>query len=486
MSRGNAICLGLAVLIGFILHLIPVLQSRWVVGDGGLFWNAAKAIADNHFILPRTIPYPTLTPDIPFCYPPLAFYLAAIFYSFGVGLDIVFKWLPFGFSLFLILCVWNFANTLFKGSVAAGATALLWSASFLGFSWHIQGGGLPRALGMCFALVAMDAALRLWRDDETRCFWWVVAFLALAVATHLERFQMGVIGTAALWLCYGRNFRTAAQFVGILLLAACFTLPWWGVCVARFGVAPFLSASRAVQYQPLTLLHFFPVLVTLLCLRKKLAFVPLWALLIVLLEPRSSFIFLTVPISLSLGVAIETCVFSSWSPRVIIGVRFSLASLLLLCFVLDTFSQLPTIESLSPGHRDAMSWVAQHTSATSSFLVLPTHAWARDTVSEWFPTLTQRRSLATVQGAEWLGAGVFNAREAQQTKLMRCSSWRDVEDWSQLNNLRYEWVFLPLHATTSLPELNRHLRIWNQDLRRLPQWNVVYSNRDVAVFHHMK
>ena len=54
-----------------------------------------------------------------------------------------------------------------------------------------------------------------------------------------------------------------------------------------------------------------------------------------------------------------------------------------------------------PQERDAMGWVAQNTPQASRFLVLTGESSLTDPLSEWFPALTGRVSLVTVQGHEW-------------------------------------------------------------------------------------
>jgi hypothetical protein len=50
-----------------------------------------------------------------------------------------------------------------------------------------------------------------------------------------------------------------------------------------------------------------------------------------------------------------------------------------------------------------MSWVKRETPQNASFLVVPQSAWETDRLLEWFPALTKRRSVLTVQGTEWTG-----------------------------------------------------------------------------------
>ena len=56
-----------------------------------------------------------------------------------------------------------------------------------------------------------------------------------------------------------------------------------------------------------------------------------------------------------------------------------------------------------------MEWVRQNTPAEARFLVLTgTSSVSCDSVLEWFPALTGRQSLLTVQGTEWTQGANFN------------------------------------------------------------------------------
>ena len=95
-------------------------------------------------------------------------------------------------------------------------------------------------------------------------------------------------------------------------------------------------------------------------------------------------------------------------------------------------SELPFLASLDRGDRDAMRWVANATPAQSRVLVIDGAAWANDRIAEWFPVLAQRRSVATVQGSEWLPNGEFARRYEASEALADCASSdvACVEKWS--------------------------------------------------------
>ena len=56
---------------------------------------------------------------------------------------------------------------------------------------------------------------------------------------------------------------------------------------------------------------------------------------------------------------------------------------------------------LLPEERQALNWIVDNTAKDSRFLILTGDAALSDPLSEWFPALTERVSIVTVQGHEW-------------------------------------------------------------------------------------
>jgi hypothetical protein len=71
--------------------------------------------------------------------------------------------------------------------------------------------------------------------------------------------------------------------------------------------------------------------------------------------------------------------------------------------------------------RAAMQWIAENTPADSRFIVLTGESDAMcESVAEWFPALTKRQSLTTLQGREWLPNVNFIEFVEQRNKLQTC------------------------------------------------------------------
>ena len=83
------------------------------------------------------------------------------------------------------------------------------------------------------------------------------------------------------------------------------------------------------------------------------------------------------------------------------------------------------LTALGPSDRAAMQWMAAHTDSSARVLVLTNSPWQIDKVSEWFPVLAQRRSVATVQGSEWLPHRAFDTFIARQPRVAACANGAD-------------------------------------------------------------
>ena len=64
-----------AILFGGIFHLLPPWLAGFPVNDGGMFYVMMKDLQANHYIPPLYTSYNQI--NIPFAYPPLAFYIGA-------------------------------------------------------------------------------------------------------------------------------------------------------------------------------------------------------------------------------------------------------------------------------------------------------------------------------------------------------------------------------------------------------------------------
>jgi hypothetical protein len=75
---------------------------------------------------------------------------------------------------------------------------------------------------------------------------------------------------------------------------------------------------------------------------------------------------------------------------------------------------------LGSGDLAAFSAVQERTSPETAAAVITGVGWGYDDLSEWFPALTGRTSVNTVQGYEWAGSNVWAAKNQLSGNLQNC------------------------------------------------------------------
>ena len=118
---------------------------------------------------------------------------------------------------------------------------------------------------------------------------------------------------------------------------------------------------------------------------------------------------------------------------------FALFSAMVFRYVGD--SELKTLSSYD---RQAMQWVSQNTEKASKFVVLTGEKWPVDFISEWFPALSMRYSVSTVQGSEWLPDYQFNEQMKIYDSLQSCAmkDFSCLLNWTKENSIQYTYLYL--------------------------------------------
>ncbi len=440
---------GLAVAVALAFRLPMVARADFPVYDGGLFSVMASEIAAEGFALPRFTSYNG--GDVPFAYPPLGLYVTALVArATGWPVLAVVQWLPLVVSLLAVAAFAALARRLLPSPRAAVLAAVVFPLLPYSSQWVIMGGGVTRAFGFLFALLAAVAVA----DAASRPSPVRIALAGLAAAgAVLSHPEFGVFALLGVVLVPLLGARGRARFAvpamvapAALLLAA----PWWATVVARFGIAPFRAAASSTPFDlrglvaaaavfPFTaepylrLLGVLGILGTLLLAATGRALVPAWLLLTLAAIPRNGATPLTVPLALAAAVCLDELLLpaaahagersgrrrAAVAAPLVLGVWvFGYAALENRVLLEQADVLLPV---LSAGEREVALWAAEHTPEQSSFLIVTTTSEAqRDPLVEWFPALARRTSVATAQGGEWIGR--FGERAALNARIKACQA----------------------------------------------------------------
>jgi Dolichyl-phosphate-mannose-protein mannosyltransferase len=505
----------LATLAGAIARAAPVLAAGFPVNDGGLFASFVDAILAGPHLLPDSITYNGLS--APFAYPPLAFLATA-------GLERLLpiatlewlRWIPLAASIatipaFAVLAL-EMAPTRVHAVVAAFAFALMPRS----FESLVMGGGLARAPGMFLAIVAIYLGARFVRRGDRS---WLGAGIALglAVLTHPDGGVFAALSLTLIALAFARGRRAWARMIAAAVVGVIVTSPWLLVVIGQHGVAPLVSAGGVSTNLPQSAYYLLTARLTdepfwmltaglavlgfVYSLSARRYFVPALAVAVVVADPRAGGTYASVPFAILaaiglldvvvarlVGVGGDVTVAPGWPSSVLrsrgvtltLGATFTLAMLsaLLAPYVLSPMA------SLDADARTAMTWVRSSLPASARVVVVTGRPWYEDATSEWFPYLAGLRSVATVQGFEWMGASAWQGQLDASAGLQGRASdtVTSLEDWSLTYRVGFDYVYLPkgrLGGVTSGPDCCTALR---QTLAASSDYSVAYDGPGASIF----
>lgn len=537
--RFEGFILGAAVLVGAAIRLQYVLASNFPLNDGGLFYVMIQAIQAAHYALPSYVSYGGL--QIPLTYPPLGFYVAAIISDLAhLSTLAVLHYVPVVVSILTIPAFYLVARAFLKSRTTAVFALFIFSVLPFSFMWHIMGGGITRAFGFLFAVLAVHQLFLLYNQPRNRNVVLASVFSSLTILSHPVEAVFVVLSAIALLIWYGRNREALRNSLFVGLGTAIIIAPWLGTMILWHGIGPFINAFSAGSNPVGTLLAipfdfelvtgepFFPVLATLallgilICWRDKQFFLPCWLLIICLFDSRASLNDATVPLAMLAALAVSDLLLPLLTRRGAIILipdharenvtpnsarRFALSvpamvlgGLLFYAMVGATTTGKDTLGSLTATDRAAMQWVANNSPTSSRFLIVTGHGWdsgggpgigqdrfhgwADDRVSEWFPALADRHSVMTIQGTEWTAN--FAQSQKEYAKLQDCgeSDGACLDTWSTKYGRPFDYVYLPKTAEGQEPGGNdgKCCAALRNALRQDPGFQTVYDGAGGTIF----
>lgn len=429
----------IAAAVAFRLWLIAA--TGFPINDGALFLEMVRGTAASFPGLPARIDYNGFS--LPFAYPPLSFWIGALLTKGGFDALGVVHILPI---LMNILYVALIAWLLLKGGRTRIFTALallFFCMRLRSFEWLVMGGGLSRGLGSIFLIAALLAVTVPAPGRRPELPHWRMAlggaFVAGAILSHLE---WGVLAAASLVTSRALGARSIKEFVLQSLIAGisamALVIPWLLLVYRIHGLEPFLAASGTSSWNFLTsivsllelarpaIANPFILLGGLVMLVRRDLFWIAFVLLCVFLTPRHA----PTPLALPLSIFAAQGVLTAWGiaqrfVRSRLVVTGALAGAIMLVTTANAHRQYQATEGqfrpLPAELRKGMAWIREN-HAGASFAVLNRAVWYYDGSAEWFPTLSQARSITTVQGREWLPNQAFDRTKRLESELEQSRS----------------------------------------------------------------
>lgn len=504
IDESNTLILFASIIFGALFRFAPTIMAGFPVNDGGMFYAMIEDLQNNQFIPPFYTTYNHI--NIPFAYPPIAFYLSA-----GIGsiLNIptieILRWLPALFNTACIPAFYFLAKEILNDKLKGGVATLAFAFTPHLNTWLSAGGGLTRSLGTLFLLLTILYSWKLFANNEKKSIWKIVIFGSLVVLTHTESTVYAISLPMLIWAIKSRTAKSAIQAVwialGVILLAG----PWYGFVISRHGVEPLLSALqtggqsiwgviRLINFDIITEESFLDLLgvtgllgICFLILHKEYV-IPCMLLFMYIVQPRSSHTIGNIPLAMATGAFIVDVILPALakiqnSKRAITVPLMFLGPYLLVNSVYHTYVLSQHV--VSANERDAMQWVNENTSIDSSFLLITgEYNPICDTTSEWFPALTKRRSLTTVQGREWLSDKNFNEFIEKWNEAQSCKSYACLQDAKQyFGDADYILVSsnTPTDDCKASTLVNKTAVILNL-LENSNFYHQIYASKDIVIF----
>lgn len=497
-----------AFIFGAWFRLMPVWMAGFPINDGGMFYTMILDLQANHYIAPLFTTYNHTS--IPFAYPPLGFYVGAgISDLFNISPLAVIRWLPGIFNALCVPAFYFFAKEVLKYKFQSAIATLVYVMTPHLTSWLSMGGGLTRSLGMLFMLLTLGYVHRVFAQNNKQSIWGAVIFGGLTVLSHTEAPIYTIAIALYIWVMKSRSqkgvLRGIIIAVGVLIIA----MPWYGMIVYRHGVKPFVSIAQTgvhsldavfkvlnisiLTEEPyLGLLGALGILGIAALITKKDYFIPLMLLVIFLAQPRSAHVMGNIPLAMAAGFFFTEIVLPGIS-TIQTGSKKLTAFLVVLIIYLFSNSMYYGLglsgRHLSEPERVAMQWIEKNTPVDSKFLIITGDQNAFcDPINEWFPSLTKRESLTTVQGSEWLLGDDFQKNMAQIHSLQGCidEGPECLTRESASLGKSFDYVYVSIASTTKNCELSdsstRTTRGLITALESTQGYSVVYRSEKVALF----
>lgn len=514
---------GFMTFIGLIIRIAVPLTSTFPLNDGGLFYEMILDLQAHRFLLPITTTYNAAS--IPFAYPPLAFYLYALINTVArIPIIDLMRLLPAIISAACIPAFYLLAGEMLESKTQILLATLVFAIIPRAFDWLIMGGGITRSLGLLFALLAMRQAYILFATHSSKAILPMILFGALVVYAHPEATTHTALSAAFFYLWKDRSrkgfFLSLLAALGILLITA----PWWATVLSRYGINPFLAAADAAHqdsYNVLVglfalfqfefadepyigLISVLGLIGLFFLLTKKNFFLPLWFLIMHTFEPRGGPLFMMIPLAMFAGIGLDEIILPGLSKlnrqtnqgpaqeadsthggvdqilggsavRLFIGFVF-------LYGIMSAYSislQIKQQFTLTDADLEAFRWVKNNTTTADQFVLVTNGLPLRDSISEWFPALTERQSAATVFGFEWINDGEFGKHTEDYRALQSCAhqNVNCLDNWTKTSGKKFAYVFIRATAGSNVSDVPLATFLNNSSA-----YETVYATDEIEIF----
>ena len=502
----------LAVFIGAFMRFNPTMLAGFAINDGGMFSVMVDDLKTNRYMLPAFTSYNHL--NIPFAYPPLGFYLGRIASDlFGLSAPEALRWVPAFFASLSVPAFYLLALRLLKNKYYAALSTLFFALMPRALSWFVMGGGLTRSPGQFFMLLTLATVVRLYEENRRVDVFLAGLFGGLAVMSHPEAAVHTFVSAIFFWIMLSRSRKSFINSLCVGVLVLLVSAPWWGTVISHHGVAPLLKGAQTGS-NPLAVFHLlffvfseepFATVIAILGLiglahrlMRRDYLLPLWLVIPFLVEGRSAAGPAAIPLAMLAAVGLMDVVVAALQPKVsseaqqadrVTSVERNVLLYVFLYLIFSTsqFGFQLSHATLYPQDYEAMKWVRDNTQANSRFLVLTgTSSVSCDSVLEWFPALTDRQSIFTVQGTEWTKGAEFNNYVRSTYAVQECLPDGDASCLDEaVSRSAYDFIYLSktLRVDNCIPlDFQRTFSYFLEHMHGDESFKTVFETEGVVIF----
>lgn len=462
--------LGMAILFGVFVRVLPLFLADFPINDGGMFAAMMRELRENSFAFPAYTTYNQA--NIPYAYPPLGLYIGAFLELIGMSYAAILMWIPALFTALTVPLFYFFAKEIMDSKARAALATAFFALAPGNYVWLLMGGGLTRALGVLFFISSLIFIHRTFIMPKWQTTGFAMLSCSLVVLSHPQAALLTAVSCIVFWIFYGRSRSSLIHAFMIGMGTLLLTSPWWGTVIYRHGIETFFSAGQSgnlnislgalweslVSIQ--TILPFATIFRWLglgWLIYKRRVDLLVWGFLPYFIDQRSASI-----VTSFLYPLLAAYGFIDALPALINFIRtrkwlvqendlsffnqkaLSMSLLGILFYLLiECFVHAYVIRNATLTHhaQNMMSWVKDNIPADGSFLILTGQPDVMtDPVQEWFPYLAEHRSSTTLQGLEWVIGNKFYSRWDDLSYLQVCRDMACIEAFSTKMNLQFNYV----------------------------------------------
>jgi hypothetical protein len=497
-----------SIILGIFLRLLPHIvmgfSSNLPLNNGGLYLFFSEIIMQNNFSYPAFIPFYTES-GIPFAYPPLLFYLAALVSKlFHIPLLILFIYTPTIISIVCIFAFYFLVKELFSEKSLILVSTIIFALYPPLIAYSAQGLFLVHGVGTLLFILGFILVLRWMKgNNDTIIFFIGILFGLLLLSSPRCAFAYALVLLTVAFL--NPRKKTFFGLACIVIIATLVSSPWWITVIQNHGITVLFNGFMVRQptavfniFINIYVYNFYNYQLSLIIIGllglfyyiiKKEFFLPVLFFLLVLSGGYGVVSIPLIVVIILFSVGLVNVIFPAL--KVILNADTPTKTLLPLFFTIlivtlilggsyiqnrDFFeSRYSSLKDDETAQFEAMYWIEQNTENTSTFIVKDVIASEQKNqfwIGDWFPAITHRKTLNTFYGNEWSNKPQLWLSDLE---LSNCKDTSCFENVSSTYNFNYTHVYI-----IKYPE-NGYII---SSFAHSDDYQVIFENRKVMLFRH--